>query len=127
MRTETNLSLARTGENLAADYLQRKGMQILSRNYHTAKGELDIVAFDSKNIIFVEVKTRSGIPSENIQSSITHSKKTKLTLAAMKYLSDNPHLSNFDCRFDALIISFDKSTETFSISHLINCFEPVYP
>ena len=49
----------RSGEDLAADYLRRKGMAILARNYRCRAGEIDIVAREAEVVVFVEVKERT--------------------------------------------------------------------
>ena len=48
------------GEEWVAWYLQKKGWEILERNYHSRYGEIDMIAVDGPYIVFVEVKTRSA-------------------------------------------------------------------
>ena len=69
------------GENAACLYLQKKGYQILERNFRKSYGEVDIIALDSSTLVFVEVKTRSnssyGTPFDAISSSkLVQIKKT---------------------------------------------------
>ena len=53
-------------EQMAAEYLQKKGMIILDRNFHRGRnGEIDIVGRDGKYLVFVEVKYRSGTAKGN--------------------------------------------------------------
>jgi putative endonuclease len=52
--------LGRRGEDLAAHYLERQGLVVLSRNWRCRHGELDLVATDSVRLVVCEVKTRSG-------------------------------------------------------------------
>ena len=51
--------LGRRGEDLAARYLERRGLVILSRNWRCRHGEIDLVATDAKRLVVCEVKTRS--------------------------------------------------------------------
>jgi len=53
--------LGKKGEDLAADYLRKKGYRILKRNWRSGRNEVDIIADNNEYIVFVEVKTRSGI------------------------------------------------------------------
>lgn len=53
--------LGRTGEQLAADFLQQAGFRVLDRNYRCAEGEVDIVAADHRTLVACEVKTRSSV------------------------------------------------------------------
>ncbi|MBM6621230.1 YraN family protein [Micrococcaceae bacterium RIT802] len=56
-----NQELGQRGETLAAEYLARRGMLVLARNWRCKTGEIDIVADDAGTIVAVEVKTRSGL------------------------------------------------------------------
>ena len=91
------------GEEIAADFLKKHGYKIISRNFHSRFGEIDIIALEKKTIVFVEVKLRSnnyfGTPLE----SITRSKLEKLKKTAYYFLTLN-NLSNSDFRFDAVEI-----------------------
>ena len=81
--------LGKWGEDLAADYLQRKGYTIIERDWKSGRRDLDIVAQDGNVIVFVEVKTRRnslyGEPEEavdyhklqNLQQAINHYVKFK--------------------------------------------------
>ena len=81
--------LGKWGEDLAADYLQRKGYTIIERDWKSGKRDLDIIAQDGNVIVFVEVKTRRnrlyGEPEEsvdyhklqNLQQAISHYVKFK--------------------------------------------------
>lgn len=52
--------LGRSGEQLAADFLEKHGYRIVERNWRGIRGELDIIAEQDDTTVFVEVKTRSG-------------------------------------------------------------------
>jgi putative endonuclease len=53
-----NTELGRLGERIAATYLETRGMQIVARNWRCRHGEIDLVATDGRDTVFVEVKTR---------------------------------------------------------------------
>ena len=50
--------LGELGERLAAEYVQKKGMRILEHNYRIRGGEIDLIAQDGDEVVFIEVKTR---------------------------------------------------------------------
>ena len=52
--------VGRLGERLAAEYLRKRGVRILARNYGVRGGELDLVGFSRGGLLFIEVKTRTG-------------------------------------------------------------------
>lgn len=68
-----NAELGRRGEDAAARFLDRRGYEIVARNWTCAAGEADIVARDGETVVFVEVKTRSscekGMPSEAVDAA----------------------------------------------------------
>ncbi len=113
----------RLGEELAARRLREEGMEILARNYHSRRGEIDIIAADDAFLVFAEVKTRAedalGSPAE----AVTPQKQKKLCRTAVAYLMEHP--SALQPRFDVFAITVKKG-EGFapvSVLHLINAFE----
>jgi putative endonuclease len=118
--------LATIGENLAVDYLVRLGYKIVCRNYSTAWGELDVVAVNGSELIIAEVKTRTGNSYVAAENAINLSKQKKITLAALKFLNDNPSYSDLSCRFDAILVLYDNKNDSYRINHLPNAFYPVW-
>ncbi|MBR2508902.1 MAG: YraN family protein [Lentisphaeria bacterium] len=57
LKRKAHLRLGRRGETLSCALLERKGMEVLARNFRTSFGELDIVARDGRYLVFIEVKT----------------------------------------------------------------------
>jgi putative endonuclease len=51
-------SQGKAGEELAAQYLERNGLKILERNYRFERGEIDLIAEEGEELVFVEVKAR---------------------------------------------------------------------
>lgn len=100
-------SLGEKGENLVANYLSEKGWQILAQRWNCRWSDLDVVASDRSNLIFVEVKTRSaGNWDEDGLLSITPKKQGKLWQAARAFLGEHqPQFDHFNCRFDVALVS----------------------
>ncbi len=106
------------GEDLAADYLKKKGYKVLQRNYRTPLGEADIIAQDRDAVVFVEVKARSsdayGQPFEAVNSR----KQEKLRKVALYYLKQNK--IEVQIRFDVVsILSRNGKDE---INHIREAF-----
>jgi putative endonuclease len=116
-----HLQLGRLGEKVAADYLIKNGYKILSYNYRTSLGEIDLVAEYQKQLIFIEVKARSSLNYGEPYESVTVSKQKKLRMMALLYLQEcNPRLP---CRFDVLSLLFDSQGEKLlNLEHLKNAF-----
>lgn len=121
------LSLGARGEKAAATYLKKQGYKIIEMNFSNASGkrlgEIDIVAKDKDELVFVEVKTRARnaheqqMPEENITSS----KLYKLNKAASFYITKN-NLANTAYRFDAISIIADPRDNSALLRHLKSIF-----
>jgi putative endonuclease len=92
------------GEQLAVDYFQQKGYQILHKNWRKGRNEIDIIARWSDSLHFIEVKTRTfagNIPPEH---AVNKKKLQGLMKAAAAFLIEN-HKDNSSIQFDVLSIS----------------------
>lgn len=78
--------LGDAGERLAAERLQQAGYRVRALNYHCRVGEIDIVAEEAGDIVFVEVKTRRGEAYGLPEEAVTAAKQRKLIAAAQTYL-----------------------------------------
>lgn len=96
-------ALGRYGEDVAAEFLLREGLQILARNWRCPTGELDIVARDGSALVICEVKTRRssafGAPAE----AVGPRKLRKLRELALRWL-DEQHIHVPEVRFDVIAI-----------------------
>ena len=114
-----NKTLGNNGEDLAVNYLTKKGYKILERNKHFSRAcEIDIIALDKKGVlVFVEVKTRKtdfcGSPFE----AITKTKYNHIKTGLYTYLNENPQNKKY--RIDAISIIIKPELK---IEHLENIF-----
>lgn len=85
--------LGNDGENLVIDYLTKRGVQILGRNWRIREGEIDVIA-ETKvgTVLFVEVKTRSGLAFGDPLEAITPEKAHRLQRLALAWLATNQRL-----------------------------------
>ncbi len=97
--------LGRTGERLAAHTLERRGYRILERNFRCRHGEIDLVAEDGQDLVFVEVKTRRGTAFGRPEEAVTPSKQRKLLEIATYYL-DLHSCSDRAWRIDVVAVQF---------------------
>ena len=108
------------GETIAKVYLEGKGYEILDENWTHGKAEVDLIAYQNKTIIFVEVKARSstyfGEPEEFVDSK----KQKLLSEAAEEYVYLMEHKG--EMRFDIISILFKKGFETYEIKHIEDAF-----
>lgn len=89
------------GEELAAQFLIYKGYQVIERNYRCRYGEIDIIAADGEDTVFVEVKTRKNAHFSAARDSVTPAKIRRLKASALMWLSEN---GERPARFDVVEI-----------------------
>lgn len=89
-------------EQLAAEYLQRRGLTVVVRNFRCRAGEIDLILRDGATLVFAEVRLRKNDAFGGATASITSRKQHKLRLAAQYYLQTLP--TEPPCRFDALLL-----------------------
>jgi putative endonuclease len=74
------------GERVAAAFLRRHGYRVLTRNFKTTRGEIDLVCRHGEVLVFVEVKTRGSVEWTRPSDAIGPAKEEALRLAAQRYL-----------------------------------------
>lgn len=110
--------LGKKGEQLAIDYLYKKGYRILERNWRFQKAEVDIIAQKENILSCVEVKTRSTKDFGNPQDFVTPKKVKLLVMAMNEYVIR--HGLDVEVRFDIMAIVRNRSG--FEIEHLEDAF-----
>jgi putative endonuclease len=104
-RDKQRKSLGVRGEDMAVDFLEKKGYTILCRNYRCRSGEIDIVARKKKILCFIEVKTRSTRAFGPPQEAVTPRKQYKIGRVALDFLQRH-RLENHPARFDVVAVDF---------------------
>ena len=110
--------LGKLGEELAAEYLQKQGYEILETNWVFQKAEIDIIAQKGDVLAVVEVKTRSTLDFGLPQDFVKPKKIQLLVKAINEYITQND--LDAEVRFD--IIAIHKSESGFEVEHLENAF-----
>ncbi|HEC66343.1 MAG TPA: YraN family protein [bacterium] len=108
--------LGKKGEEIAAQYLEKKGYEIIGRNIRVGRGEIDIIAKNKRGIVFVEVKTRKFNKEFSIFDSVGYAKKEKIIETCENWLYEN-NLEREEWRIDFVGITF-KVDGIFEIEHL---------
>lgn len=110
--------LGKFGEELAIEFLEKNGYEILETNWTFQKAEIDIIAKKENILAIIEVKTRSSIDFGLPQDFVKPAKIQLLVKAANEYVISND--LDFEVRFD--IIALNKEGKTFAIEHLVDAF-----
>lgn len=120
--------LGKLGEELAVEFLQKNGYEIVEKNWTFQKAEIDIIAQKENTLAVIEVKTRSsldfGLPQDFVKP-----KKIQLLVKAINEYVISKDL-DLDVRFDIIAITASNTTslqiqkdgKSFEIEHLIDAF-----
>ncbi len=100
-------NLGDSGERLAALLIEQRGYHILARNFRTRSGELDLVAQDANDLVFIEVRVRKGAQYGTPEESLTPRKREHLLTAANVYLEHFPQYADCAWRIDLVAIELD--------------------
>jgi len=110
----------RSGETMACRYLERSGFVILTRNYRCRSGEVDVVAMDRGETVFVEVKERHGASHGEGHEAVTFGKRRRIIRAARLFAASRG-LTEAPMRFD--IVSIDWTGTDPRIRHDRGAFD----
>ncbi len=116
----SHIDLGRQGEEKAAAYLESKNIKVLDRNYRFMRAEVDIVAATEREIIFVEVKTRSSTAFGEPEEHVDRTKKKQLFKVAEAWLHER-RMEGSPVRFDVISILRPGRPDE-KISHIEGAF-----
>ncbi len=91
------------GERIAEKFLREKGLKIIARRFRTRSGEIDLIAMDGDEVVFVEVKARHSRRYGAPEESVTYTKRTHLRTVAFAYLAAK-HLTRARFRIDVIAV-----------------------
>lgn len=87
-------------EALAEQFLTKKGLKLVQRNFRCRGGEIDLIMKDGSGVVFVEVRLRTNKAFAGAAESVAGRKQQRVILAAQHYLSSLA--STPPCRFDVI-------------------------
>jgi putative endonuclease len=94
-------------EKKAARFLARRGCRILTKNFRTKAGEIDLVVADGETIVFVEVRARAPGAIVSALESIGFAKRRRVRLAALAYLG-RARVGDRPIRFDVVAVTGEE-------------------
>ncbi|GAB4297416.1 MAG: YraN family protein [Marinilabiliales bacterium] len=106
------------GENIACKHLEDKGYKIIERNWHFKHKEIDIIALDKNQIVFIEVKFRKNTDDYSIFDVISKNKMKYIIDAADEYIKMNN--IDIESRFDVIGITY--CNKRLDIQHITDAF-----
>ena len=110
------------GEDIACAFLKLKGLEILDRNYRVGRWELDIVARDASDVVFVEVKLRRRSDRGGPLGAVARKKRLDLARAAACYISRRK-IDADSYRFDVISILIVDRAGGMTLRHIEGAFD----
>jgi putative endonuclease len=112
--------LGQLGEELALNYLLKKGFSLKEKNYRFLKAEIDLIMHDGNDLVFIEVKTRQTVEIGEPYLAVTRSKQRQIIKAAHQYIVSRD--LDVNARFD--IVSIVHNSYRTVIQHIDYAFYP---
>lgn len=105
---ETTTARGKAAEDLALEFLRRRGLVLMARNYRFRGGEIDLIMRDAAAVVFVEVRLRANL--RDAAESITAAKRRKLSATARRFLQRETGGmgAEWEFRFDAVLVDAAK-------------------
>jgi putative endonuclease len=109
-------------EERAAQWLQDRGLHVLTRNFQCKTGEIDIIAMDGECLVFIEVRARNNPRYASAAASVDRRKQARLARTAQMYLKAYPDTANLPCRFDVVTFEPRQSADGIDINWIRSAF-----
>ena len=107
------------GEDKASKYLVENGYSIITRNFRTKGGEVDIIAGKDNVVVFVEVKSLPNGTSELLQTELNRRKLQRIVKSSKCFLLKHRQYSNSYVRYDVIVIDMPGYPDVY---HIENAF-----
>ncbi len=124
--SDANRRLGQWGERQARLHLEAKGYAVVANNFRCRAGEIDIVARQGDEMVFVEVKTRRGDAFGRAEESISPVRAERLASVAEEFLQsrlDGEYHSETAWRIDLVCLNLDRRGILMSVSHILHAVE----
>jgi putative endonuclease len=108
-----NKKIGTWGEKLAENYYKKFGYELICRNWSRRGGEIDLIFLKDKEIVFVEVKTRTTNVCGWAEDAVTPVKKQKISKLIDQYLMLNQEYQGNFPRFDILVVELISAAPKF--------------
>ncbi|HYH11767.1 MAG TPA: YraN family protein [Thermomicrobiales bacterium] len=109
-----------SGEAHARAWLEGRGYHLVTRNWHCHAGELDLVMLDGDELVFVEVKTRTGERLGRASEAVSAAKRHRILSSAEWFLSAHPDYQEMIWRCDIVAVTIDPRTGDARVDHFVN-------
>lgn len=114
------IKLGKLGESYAENFLVSQNYQIIKKNFHSRYGEIDIIALDEEEVVFIEVKARSSIKFGSPEEAVDYRKRSKIIKTALCFINTNPKKYSSNLRIDVIAVELGSNYKLNCIKHFKN-------
>ena len=107
MPTSTRLQIGQRAEQCASRFLTKQGLKLITANYRSRYGEIDLIMQDKDSLVFVEVRARKNLRFGSGAETIDYRKQQKIIKTAECFLQKNRRYTKSPCRIDVISIHND--------------------
>ena len=107
------------GESAACVWLEKNGYIVVRRNYTVRGGEIDVVAEDERNTLFIEVKLRKAGSPVRPAAAVNRAKQGRIAAAAARYLAE--YAPSKPPRYDVIELT-ENGENSYLIRHIKGAF-----
>ena len=101
----TTRKSGKRAENIAANYLKKQNVKIISRNFHSRFGEIDLIGLDKETLTFIEVRYRKNEDYLSAVETIDRHKCKKIIITSEVYLNKRKRYRSHHCRYDVITVT----------------------
>ena len=112
--------IGKLGEKLVCAHYSKNKYELLTVNYRTRFGEVDIIAQKKNTVVFIEVKTRHDDSFMTAKEAVTYQKQARIKKAAMSFLQKH-NMDDYIVRFDVAEVYHPENNPVINI--IENAFE----
>lgn len=113
--------VGKAGEAAAQEYLQQQSISILDRNIKLKQYEIDLIGWQNKELLIIEVKSSLRELRPSIEGFVIKKQQKNLIKATQHYL-EKKNLQPMSIRYDLILISYALIDP--KVSHIKNAFHP---
>ena len=99
------ITSGKQAEDIAASYLTKNNIEIVTRNFHSRFGEIDLIAVDKDILLFIEVRYRKNEHYMSAVETIDQHKCKKIVITSEYYLNKYRKYQSYFCRYDVITIT----------------------
>lgn len=111
MRPRSRRERGVRAEQLAREFLEQKGLTLVTRNYRTRRGEIDLIMKDRDTIVFVEVRARAHAGFMDPAESVDAAKQARIMDTGRRWLQQHKLSDRVACRFDVILCTGEEGAQ----------------